>query len=189
MEFSCREVASQSRSKLASIVTMAWIESLIVAGLGFALVEGPGRFWFSVVLLVPVAVTNALLYQLSGSKVLLEGTTLTVRWLRSKRFHYSFNVEQMSTCDVTPNEGPPWTRDSFHASSGLLELVRGRSPLVGIEFRVPQQVTYAGGGLRLWGNPKPTRVSVRRVLLAVDDPAGLVEALARLRRRGDSDAC
>jgi len=168
---------------------MSWIESLIVTGLGLALVKGPGRFCFFLVLLLPMAVTNALLYQLSGSKVLLDGRTLMVRWLRSKRFHYSFNVDQISACSVTPREGPPGTRDSFHASTGLLEFVRGRSPLVSIEFRVPQQATYAGGGLRLWRDPKPIRVSVRRVLLAVDDPAGLVEALARLRGRGDSDAC
>lgn len=176
------------REKLNSITVMAWIECAIVTGLGLAVVGSPSRYWFLLLLLLPAAVTNALPYQLSGSKVVLDGTVLTVRWLRSRRFHYSFNVADIVSSTVVPHDGPAGTRDSFHPESGLLELVRGSGPLVSITFSPPQKIAYAGPGLRLWGNPRVTTVEVRSILLAVDEPSALVEALAdRLRPERGSD--
>lgn len=179
MEFSCRAVTARVRGNLSALAVMAWFEALVVAGLGLLLVGGPGRWWFLLTLIVPVAVTNALPCQVAGSTVLLNDQVLTVRWLRSPRFRYSFQTTHIASAEVVPHPDPPRTRDSFDPSTGLLELVRGASPLVHITFKTPQPVTYAGGGLRLWGNPRPAVVSVSQVLLAVDEPARLVEALRR----------
>lgn len=187
MEFSCREVALQLREKLSAVTTMAWIECAIVTGLGLALVRSPNRFWFVLLPLLPAAVTNALPYQVSGSKVLLDGGALIVRWLRAKRFHYSFDTSAIVSCAMVHHDDPAGTRDSFHTDTGLLELVRGSRPLVIMTFSPPQQVAYAGSGLRLWGNPKVVKVQVKSILLAVDDPAGLVEALAGRIGRGETD--